>query len=158
MADTERNFSRLYRRCDVTSIVLSILLEEEVESGRHRGRFNRRCLHVKTQSGVAYGLSRSSAEASDLDLILLELWEIFKQRVDTRRTEEEQHIVIERFVRTEVIAHSAVHDRLRIIYIVVVEDIKIFLMYIAHGIQITFFIMLEQIRQKVIEFAGIDKE
>ena len=83
-----------------------------VDSCGNRGHLSGRRLDVEAQSGIFYSLSCSGAETPDSDFALIEVGEVLFQGVHTGRAEEYKHIVVERFIGSEVVADSTVHNSL----------------------------------------------
>ena len=101
----------------------AIFFEEKLKSACHRRSLWRWCLNVNSETCVAHCLGCRSAQATDSYtlLVLVEVREVFEQRVDTFRAEEEEHVVVEWFVRTEIVADCAIHDRLCVVDFALVE-------------------------------------
>ena len=68
------------------------------------------------------GFGGCRAESTYLYISLFEIGEIFQQRLYSRRAEKDEHIVVERFVRSEIVAYRAVHDCFGIVDFVLVEQ------------------------------------
>lgn len=81
------------------------------------GVFRSRGGVVETQPCISDGRGRGESVGAYVYLwvILVEVGEILLERIDTCGTEEEQHVEIEWFIRTEVVADGSVHHYLVII-------------------------------------------
>lgn len=140
------------------NILTSLAAEEKVEGGSHRRSLGIGSLEVDTQTGVGDRLGCSSAESTDFDVILLEVGEILQQRVDALRAEENKHIVVERLVRREIVAHGTVHHSRRAVEFIFSEERHIAAVHVAHGKEILIVLMLEHRWQQIGEFAGLGSE
>ena len=80
-----------------------------LQSHSHRRTLLSRCLKVEPQSVLTYCLSRIGPKAADEGLSLLEVGLVLQERVDTRRAEEDEHIVAVKFSILKLLAYSAVH-------------------------------------------------
>ena len=65
------------------------------KGGGHRRGVGCWSLDVEAQPGVGHGFGGLCAEAADFDVTLLEVGEVFLQRLDACRAEEDEHIVVE---------------------------------------------------------------
>lgn len=111
-------------------------------------------LPCRAAGGVAHGFGCGRSEASDLDLVLLEFGKVLEQRVDTRGAEEEQHVVVKRFVGAEIVADGAVHHGLGVVDAVAVKHVEILLVHVGHGVEKFLLGVLGECWQQVVEFAG----
>lgn len=136
----------------------ALLFEEEVECGGHRRCLGARCLAVETQAGLFHGFGRCGAEGSYLDVALLKVGEVFQQRLYTGRAEKDEHVVVERLVGTEVVAHRAVHHGLGVVDFVLVEQRIFAVVYIGYGQQELLAVVLAQRGYEVVELTGVAEE
>lgn len=81
-----------------------------LQSHSHRRTLLGRSLKVEPKSVLTYCLSRIRSKAADEGLSLLEVGLVLQERVDTRRAEEDEHIVAVKFSILKLLAYSAVHD------------------------------------------------
>ena len=88
---------------------LFIILKIVAQGACHRRVFLCRSLEVESVSGVGYSLGCSWSECGDAHVVLLEAGEVLRERLDARRTEEDEHVAVELgcFFLGEVVAHGA---------------------------------------------------
>lgn len=133
--------------------------EIEVEGGCHRRSFGRGSLEVETETGIGHRLGGCRTERADLKIALLEIGEILEQRVDTLRAEEDEHIVIERLVGSEIIADSAVHHRRSAVELVFGKERAVgAVVDVAHREEEFLGLVLEHRRHEIGEFTGLGSE
>ena len=126
----------------------------EVDGRSHRGSLGRGGFDVEAQAGVLHGFYRGRAEGGDTYVALLEVGEVFEQRLNALGAEEHEHVVVESLVGTEVVAHGAVHRRLRHIELVGREQGALrAVVDIAHYDEEVLCLVFLHCRQEVGEFA-----
>lgn len=134
------------------------LLQEVFESGSHRGSFDGGSFEIESETCVADCLCSRRAEATDTDVVLLESGEVFQEGVDTRRAEEEEHVIVKLLVGTEVVGNGSIHDGLRVVDAVLVEDAGVLLVNVGHNVEETLLLMLDEEGEEAVELAGLAVE
>ena len=162
MAVQLQSFSLLYRRLSVITLPsidasgseasqLLVWFEIKVECRSHRWSIDRRRFKVKTETIFFDSLRRRRAKAPYLDISLLQVSEIFLQRLDARRTEKQQPIVVKLLIGSEIVAHRAIHHRTWIVYICLIKhQLAIAFLLFRHNIEILLSVMLDKLQHKVV--------
>lgn len=136
----------------------ALFFQEMFQRRRHRREFGLRRLYVEPQPRVVYGFGGRRTEAPDFDVALLEVREIFEQRLYSCRTEKDEHIVVERFVGFEIVAYRAVHHGFGIVDVMLVEQRIFSVVYVGNGEQVFFVGVFGQSGNKVVELARVAEE
>ena len=137
---------------------VALFLEIVFKGGSHRGCLHGGSFEVKTQTGVADGLSGGGSETSDTDVLLLESGEVFEKGVDTCGAEEEKHIIVKLLVGAEVIRNGTIHHSLRVLDAVLVEDACILLVDIRDDVKELLLLVLDKVGKKSIQLACLAME
>lgn len=119
----------------------------------HRRGLDRGSLDVDAQAGILGGLGGGGAECGDGDVALLEVGEIFHQRLDPLRREEHEHVVVEWLVGGEIVADSAVHDgAVKLDFLA--EDLGVgAVVHVGNSKEVFLVLVLEHVGKKVGELA-----
>ena len=80
-------------RCWLLASSGCIFFQENVHSRRDGGVLFRRGFHVEGEARVGDGIGCGVAEGAECHLALLEIGEVLLQRLDSRRAEEDDHVV-----------------------------------------------------------------
>ena len=136
-----------------------LFLEVEVDGRGHRRGFGRGCVDVKAQARVRDGLGGVGAEGGYGDGALVEVREIFCQRLYALGREENQHVVVERLVGREIVRDGAVHYCARVLDLGVVKQFRVRVVVdVGHRQKEVLLLVLEDVGHQVLEFPGLGAE
>ena len=85
----------------------------------------------------------------------MEIGEALQQRLHARRSEKDNHVVVERLVVANHVAHRAIHDCLGELDASVLGDVELLFMNVAHGVKIGFLVVLGEQRQQRFGMTGL---
>lgn len=118
-------------------------------------------LEVEAQSGGFDSLSRGLSETAYHNVALLEVRKVLHERIDSGGREENEHIVIERLVGPEIVAHRTIHHSLRVVQAEIIQHIGARIgMHIANRIKKFFLVVARHAGLKlgVVELAGCSEK
>lgn len=108
-------------------------------------------MDVDGEAGVFHRFRRGGAEGGEARFVLLELGEVLEERRNAGRTEENEDIVEHVGQVAQVAANGAVEYGFRVIDLVLVEDLRNFLLvHVGAGIEeLVFLVLLDDLDQVV---------
>src|SRR5574344_234470 len=132
-----------------------------LQGARHRGIFLGGGFHIKTQAGILGCLRRSGAERADGYFLLLEVGEVFHQRLNAGGTEENKHVVVEvlHLLFCEIIAYSTIHDALLVVQFLRIKYAgQTVVVDIAHRNEVLLRFMFNHRRNEIVNATRRSKE